>query len=101
MKTDLEALAAGGNGGSQQPLQDEDPQKWLANHPQHDPETGEIISDEMAAKAKHEAALSDPTGDMAGELLKEQLDERAVTGTAGSTSMYDKERAKLAAKTNK
>jgi recombination protein RecT len=92
LKTDLEALAVGGNGGPQQ-LQEEDPQ--------HDPETGEIIGAEMAAKAKHESALNDQTGEKAGELLAERLDERAVTGTAGSTSMYDKERAKLAAKTNK
>jgi phage RecT family recombinase len=124
MKTDLEALAAGGNGG---PSSNED-KHWedaarAEAMPAHDPETGEIISNEMAAQAQHEAALNDPTGGKAGELLKQQLDERAaanevrtkddilaeerraesamMNNRGNTTSMYERERAKLAAKASK
>jgi phage RecT family recombinase len=104
-KMDLEALAAGGNGNRDRADASSQGHTGIEENgpalPSHDPETGEIISDEIEAKSKHEAALNDQTGEKAGELLAERLDERAVTGTAGSTSMYDKERAKLAAKTNK
>lgn len=51
--------------------------------PPHDPETGEVITDEMIARGKalkeaseNEAALADPTGEKASELLASKLEER-------------------------
>ncbi len=84
LKIDLDAIAAGGNG--QPPLQDEDPQKWLAGHPPHDPETGEIREDPAKSgeireqeRADNEArmtTLAAPAGEKAAALLKAQLDDR-------------------------
>lgn len=133
LKTDLEALAAGGNGNGETQHATQEPTKGQEaiyqaasaadsgshNAPPHDPETGEIISDEMAARAQMTSydesvsvagrvastlgnpiaqALADPTGREAAKELAMQLDERAKNG---KTSMYDQERAKLAANASK
>jgi recombination protein RecT len=49
--------------------------------PPHDPDTGEVITDEVAKSGQaYTDALNDPTGDKAGELLASKLEGRAKMG---------------------
>ena len=73
LKTDLDALAAGGNGGEPQPP--------------HDPETGEINAgaivdgfDQFHGGTEKPNMQNDQTGEKAGAKLAGRLAERATTG---------------------
>jgi recombination protein RecT len=94
LKMDLDALADDGNGNGE-------------IDPPHDTETGEVISDEMAAQAQAKTAeaivnavdqtseaLADPTGEKAGALLAQQLKERAAPPDLGTQRLLDDARAK-------
>ena len=99
LKEKCDAIAAG-DGDDQKPHagRREDYQRYgeKPGDPPHDAETGEVISDEMAARAQalsdakaaersHAEAIADQTGEKAGVVLKSRLDERANNGIAASS----------------
>jgi hypothetical protein len=101
----LDALAAGGGPrvatGEEfrwAMEREEDPRVAAANFPRHDPDTGEIISDEMAknaqertteANAEREDWKIDPTGEKAAAQLASRLDERKVAVERATADALD------------